>query len=267
MKGNAMPGDSLVEREATLRTWFVHDCDPVRAVIDGLDIGWGGVQRWITSILPLETSRRHLDFACGYATFVAQLAWRFPNLKIVGLNIDFEGPHGLAEELVARAGVAGRCEFVCADARTMPFPNASFDSASCFLGLQDIEIGFGDAGVRAALTETVRVLKQGGVFAVADEFPIRRLRQLLDRLPVAELWSDERTLDVRWNRDVAERAIELYADGWTAQIRSDDPGAKAKARAEALARMREEAERQLIERGFYVPFGPIRLIIARKTHG
>ena len=260
-----MSQDRLVEREVALRSWFVQDCGLVRAEIDGLDIGWGGVQRWIASALPLETCRRHLDLACGYATFIAQLAWRFPQLKIVGLNIDFEGPHALAEELVVRAGVADRCEFVHADAQTMPFPNGSFDSASCFLGLQDIEIGFGEEGVRSALAEAARILKRGGILAVADEFPIERLRQLLDRLPLEALRFDERELDVRWNRDVAERAIELYAEGWEGQVRSDDPGVKAEARAEALARMRRDLERQLTGRGFYVPFGPIRLVIATKT--
>lgn len=260
-----MPYDALIEREQTLRRWFTRDCDPIRAEIDGLDIGWGGVQRWITSVLPLRTCRRHLDFACGYATFISQLAWRFPRLKIVGLNIDFEGPHALVNEMVARADVADRCEFVRADARTMPFPNGSFDSASCFLGLQDIEIGFGERSTRDALAEAARVLRPGGILAVADEFSVERLQQLLDRLPFEALRFDERELDVRWNRDVAERAIELYAEGWEAQVRSDDPGAKAAGRTEALARMRKDLERQLTDRGFYVPFGPIRLVVATKT--
>ena len=257
--------DRTVEREDALRRWFVRDCDPIRAEIDGLDIGWGGVQRWITSILPLEACSRHLDFACGYATFIAQLAWRFPRLTIVGLNIDFEGPHALAEDLVAEAGVADRCEFVSADARRMPFPDGSFDSVSCFLGLQDIEIGFGETGMRDALEEAVRVLRPAGSLAVADEFSIERLRELLDPLPLDRPRFEERALDVRWNREVAERAIELYADGWEAQVRSSDPAEKAKAREEALGRMRVELERQVADRGVYVPFEPIRLAIARRT--
>jgi SAM-dependent methyltransferase len=258
--------DDLVEREGRLRRWFVRDCDPVRAEIDGLDIGWGGVQRWMTSRLPLTVCRRHLDFACGYATFVAQLGWRFPKLQIVGLNIDFEGPHALAQALVTQAGLADRCEFVRADARAMPFSGEAFDSVSCFLGLQDIEIGFGESGVHDALDEAVRVLKPGGVLAVADEFSSERLRELLARLPIEDLAIEERALDVRWDREVAVRAIELYADGWEGQVRTDDPGAKERARAEALARLRDSMERQLAERGFYVPFGPIRLGIARRSH-
>lgn len=257
----------ITGKERTLRAWFVRGHDPIDAVIDGLDIGWGGVQRWMTALLPLVECARHLDFACGYATFVAELAWRFPNLRIVGLNIDFEGPHALAEELVTRAGVADRCEFVHADAREMPFSNESFDSVSCFLGLQDIEIGFGEAGVRAALAEAVRVLKPSGILAIADEFLLQRFGELLAPLPLEGLELRERTIDARWRREIAERAIELYAEGWEGQVRSEDPEAKAKAHAEAHEQMREEMERQLGKTGTYTPFGPIRLAIARKHCG
>jgi len=262
---NANESSDVIGREESLRRWFTRGCDPIRAQIDGLDIGWGGVQRWITSCLPLSASRRHLDFACGYATFVAQLAWRFPKLRIVGLNIDFEDPHALAKELVEQAGVADRCRFVYADARAMPFPEDSFDAVSCFLGLQDIEIGFGEAGVEAALGESVRVLRPGGTLAVADEFPVQKLEKLLERPRIDSLQCEERELDVRWTREIAERAIELYADGYPAQVRSDNRAVKAKARADALSRMRRNMERQLADRGFYVPFGPIRLAIARKA--
>lgn len=263
-----MPDETTIrKREDALRRWFVRNCDPIGAEIDGLDIGWGGVQRWMASLLPLDGSAEHLDFACGYATFIAQLGWRFPHLRIVGLNIDFEGAHAAAEPLVERAGVADRCEFVCADARAMPFDDESFDSASCFLGLQDIEIGFGEPGVRQAVVEAVRVLRPGGILAVADEFTFDRLRDLLAPLPLEGLTFDERALDIRWSREVAERAIELYADGWQGQVRSDDPSAKEEARSEALERMRAEMERQLAERGVYVPFGPIRLAVGRKPGG
>jgi len=251
-------------KEEALRRWFVRGCDPIDAEIDGLDIGWGGIQRWMTGILPLEECRHHLDFACGYATFVAQLAWRFPHLQIVGLNIDFEGPHAAAGPLTTEAGVAERCRFVQGDARSMPFSEASFDSVSCFLGLQDIEIGFGDEGVRRALEEADRVLKPGGVLAVAEEFTADRLRDLLGSLTVEKIAMHERALDVRWDRAIAERAIELYAQGYEAQVRSDDPRARGRARRDARTRWIQSMERQLAECGAYVPFGPVRLAVARK---
>jgi hypothetical protein len=53
------------------------------AQIDGLDIGWGGVQRWATAHIPKPTEGPHLDFACGYGTFLAQLGWRFPDVYLI----------------------------------------------------------------------------------------------------------------------------------------------------------------------------------------
>jgi|GEM_PF-6211029 len=33
--------EEIVRREKELRAWFTRGCDPIRSVIDGLDIGWG----------------------------------------------------------------------------------------------------------------------------------------------------------------------------------------------------------------------------------
>ncbi len=137
--------------EHRLRTWFTRDADPVLRQIDALDIGWGGVQRWTTAWMPAPDGGPHLDVACGYATFLAQLGWRFPAARLAGLNIDFEGPHALARPLLARAGV--QAALVRADAQQMPFGDGSFASVSCFLGLQDIQIGFGEPGVQRMVAE------------------------------------------------------------------------------------------------------------------
>jgi len=251
-------------REAQLRAWFVRDGDPVRQVIDGLDIGWGGVQRWATGRMPSIAGGLHLDLACGYATFLAQLGWRFPDARLVGLNIDFRGPHALARPLLGEAGV--RAALVGADARRMPFAEGRFDSASCFLGLQDVEIGFGRAGVRETLTEAVRVLRTGGTLLLLDEYPLPRLRTLLDGLPLTWIDGAERELDVRWEREVAMRAVELYSEGWVEQMRlpAGDRTARRAACQETLARMRAEVEAQIAERGTYVPFGPVRMVVLQK---
>src|SRR5712691_5322594 len=152
---------SIVGRERALRSWLTEDRDPVVREIDGLDIGWGGVQRWATARMPPIQGGLHLDFACGVGTFLAQLGWRHPRAKFVGLNVDFAGPHAPIRDSLAHAGV--RSELVCADARRMPFKDYTFDSVSCFLGLQDIEIGFGEAGTRSAVSEAVRVLRMNGL--------------------------------------------------------------------------------------------------------
>lgn len=262
-----MPSDkpaetAIIKREERLRAWFAQECDPIQKVVDGLDIGWGGVQRWATARMLLPTEGPHLDVACGYATFLAQLGWRFPTARLIGLNVDFEGPHRLARPLLTEAGVTAA--LVQADARRMPFADGAFGSASCFLGLQDIEIGFGGEGVRNVVAEMARVLRPEGTLTLLDEFPLQRFDALLDGLPLAVVDQGERGLDVRWNRQVAERAIALYAEGWVAQARVTDRAAQERVRVEAYSRMMAEMERQLEAQGYYVPFGLVRIVVARK---
>jgi len=263
MEGRA-EDDAIRWREAQLRAWFVRDCDPVRQVIDGLDIGWGGVQRWATARMP-PLDGLHLDLACGYATYLAQLGWRYPEARLVGLNIDFQGPHALARPLLAEAGV--RAALVQADARRLPFADDSFHSASCFLGLQDVEIGYGEAGVRETLGEAVRVLRAHGVLVLLDEFSFDRFTAVLDGLPVTWIDRAQRELDVRWGHEIARQAAVLYAKGWAVQTRPPDEAARRVAYREALARLEAEVETQMGRQGYYVPSGPVRMAVVRKLGG
>jgi len=252
----------IIKKEEDLRKWFTRNCDPIMKIIDGLDIGWGGVQRWATGHMPELDKGLHLDFACGYGTFLAQLGWRFPNAQLVGLNIDYLGPHAGIHDLLSQAGI--KAKLVEADARKMPFKDNYFNSVSCFLGLQDIEIGFGQNGVRESLSEAVRVLCVGGTLVLLDEFTFEKFDKLLNGLSVVITTREEQGLDVKWNREVAEKAIELYAKGWVAQARVSDPKEKERVYEEAYAKMKEKMEQQLKNQGYYVPFGPIRIVIAQK---
>ncbi len=251
----------IAKQEAQLREWFTRDCSPIQKIVDGLDVGWGGVQRWATARMP-PVAGWHLDFACGYATFLAQLGWRFPAARLVGLNIDFRGPHAVAQPLLAEAGVAAT--LVQADARRLPFADGSFGSASCFLGLQDIEIGFGEEGMRAAIGEATRVLQPDGTLVLLDEFPLQRFEALADGIPLEGIGRGERAVECSWDRQVAEAAVALYAEGWVAQARLESHSEREQAYHEVYGRMRAEMERQLALHGTYVPFGPVRMVVARK---
>jgi hypothetical protein len=75
----------------------------------------------------------------------------------------------------------------------------------------------------------------------------------------------ERTLDVRWDRQVAERAIDLYAEGWVTQTRLTGNDEKQHLYSEIHTQMKAELERQLCNQSYYVPFGPVRRMILRKV--
>ena len=254
---------SILGREETLRSWLVKGRDPIIQAIDGLDIGWGGIQRWATARMAHLGDGLHLDFACGVGSFLAQLGWRFPRADLVGQNIDFSGPHEPIRELLSRARV--KSLLVQGDARRMPFPDRRFDSVSCFLGLQDIEIGFGEEGVRTALSETARIVRKGGTLTVVDEFPFDKMDRLVGGLPFRVVGRAEQSLNAKWSRPVAERAVELYADGWVDQMRISGSHERVRVRAEVLRRMRSGMERQLAVQDYYVPFGPARMVEARKV--
>ncbi|HEY45100.1 MAG TPA: class I SAM-dependent methyltransferase [Anaerolineae bacterium] len=258
---NQADDDAIHAKEDKLREWFTRHCDPIRKIIDGLDIGWGGVQRWATRRMP-AIDGPHLDLACGYATFLAQLGWRFPESCLIGLNIDYSGPHALASSLLNQAGVTAT--LVQADARQTPFADGIFTSASCFLGLQDIQIGFGKDGVRQAVAETIRVLQFNGALTLLDTFSIKQFQDLLDDLPILVVDHGERHLNVHWDRQVAERAIELYADGWVTQIRLSKQTTQDRTWDGIHHQMAEEMEHQLATQGYYTPFGPVRMVVARK---
>jgi SAM-dependent methyltransferase len=251
----------ILHRENALRAWFTNGRDPILKVIDDLDIGWGGIQRWATARMP-TIDGLHLDVACGYATFLAQLGWRFPGAHLVGLNIDFSGPHRLARPLLEAAGV--EAELVQADARSMPFPARIFASVSCFLGLQDVEIGFADRGVQAVLAEAVRALRPGGFLVLLDEFSFQRFEALLAHHSIEIIDRVEKALDVQWTGEVARRAVQLYAEGWAAQIRTNDDENREQTRKRTYERMLEEVGRQLSSQGYYVPFGPVHMVVGRK---
>jgi SAM-dependent methyltransferase len=213
--------------------------------------------------MPDINSGMHLDFACGYGTFLAQLGWRFPEATLLGLNIDFSGAHASIHELLERAEV--RVILIQGDACDMPFADGSFDSVSCFLGLQDIKIGFGELGVHRTLLEAGRILKPHGVFILIDEFPYSVFDELLAKTDTEVSWRGEFPLEIKWRRRVAEKAIKLYAEGWVAQARIEDSEKRDKLYRETFARMNEELEQQLYDQGFYVPHGSVRMVMARKN--
>ena len=111
-----------------------------------------------------------LDVGTGRGLLALGAAKRLTTGTAVGVDVwspkDLSG--NAADAFLANAeaeGVAERVEVRSADARSMPFPDASFDVVLSNLCLHNIP----DAGGRAdACHEIARVLRKGGVALVSD---------------------------------------------------------------------------------------------------
>jgi ubiquinone/menaquinone biosynthesis C-methylase UbiE len=116
-----------------------------------------------------------LDLACGAGAFLADLAATFPRARAFGVDLS---PAYLAE---AKAGAPGAL-FAQAKAEALPFAAASLDAVTAVYLFHELP-----PKVRRAVTaEIARVLKPGGVFALADSIqPVDepRLARLLEAFP------------------------------------------------------------------------------------
>lgn len=137
-----------------------------RVLTAGLDGRW----RRLAARSVVRPGDRVLDAACGTGDLA--LAARAAGGDVVGLDF--------SERMLERARRKSReIEWVRGDLLALPFPDASFDSATVGFGIRNVE------DLEAALRELARVLRPGGRLAVLD---ITRPRGPLR--PFFRLWFD-----------------------------------------------------------------------------
>ena len=96
-----------------------------------------------------------LDVGCGLGATTAQIKRRWPQARVVGINIS---PVQLERSRVN----APDCEFVRMDAAALAFPSGSFDLITCFEAANHFNTR------EAFLMEACRVLRPGGSLAMSD---------------------------------------------------------------------------------------------------
>jgi arsenite methyltransferase len=139
----------------------LYESDAVRWLLDGqLHPGGERLTRRLAQLAGVERGQCVLDVACGSGGTALVLA-RELGCNVIGLDL---GARAIAQAAAAArvAGLAARVGFVLGDAEELPFPDAGFDVALSECSL----CTFPDT--RRAIAEMARVVRPGGIIAIAD---------------------------------------------------------------------------------------------------
>jgi SAM-dependent methyltransferase len=120
--------------------------------------------------LPPGEGRLLLDIGCNWGRW--SIAAARAGYRVVGIDPSFEAVVN-ARRIARRLGLD--VEYVVADARALPFPDAVFDAVFSYSVLQH----FAKADVHSAVAETARVLKSGGTswIQMASSHGLRNFQQ------------------------------------------------------------------------------------------
>lgn len=115
-------------------------------------------------LLNAQPGERVLEIGFGTGNELVDLAGKVGGTgKVVGVDIS-SGMKSVAAHKLAKAGLTDAVELLLADARTLPFPDDSFDAAYSSFTLEL----FSEEDIPVVLSEIKRVLKSGGRLGVVS---------------------------------------------------------------------------------------------------
>lgn len=136
----------------------------------GNKVGKIRLREKMLDLIHFQGNEKVLDVGCGRGLILNAAARRLTTGKAVGIDLwntrDQSGNHPDVTRKNAKIeGVAEKIEIITGDARHMPFDNDTFDVVVSSLAIHNI---YNREERRKALSETFRVLKPGGQFAILD---------------------------------------------------------------------------------------------------
>ena len=140
----------------------VMDTEEEAAAYDAMDNS-GPNRAFIERLISLGVRGRVLDIGTGPGHIPLMLVERSEDVNVVGIDLSRHMLR-LAERHRAHSVHAARLEFRIADAKTLPFADASFDAVASNTILHHV------ADPRQYLAEAWRVLRPGGAFLIRDLF-------------------------------------------------------------------------------------------------
>jgi len=139
----------------------------------------GDVQTQVRSLvldhLDWDGNRQAIDIGCGNGALVIEIAKKFPEAHVVGIDY-WSSIYGYSQRACEQnaeiEGVFDRVSFRRATASALPFESETFDAAVSNLVFSGV---FDARDKREVIKEALRVVKKGGVFSFQDGFKMRRV--------------------------------------------------------------------------------------------
>jgi MPBQ/MSBQ methyltransferase len=202
--------------------------------VDEFHIGGVAATRELIDQMDLKPAAKLLDIGSGVggpARFVANNV----GADVTGIDLT-QSYVDIATSLSKRTGLAGKTSFVQGSALDMPFTGASFDAAVI------LHVGMNLPDKPKLMSETARVLKPGGIFAVYD---VMRLKDGALTYPLP--WASNETMSFVATPDdyrsaaaaagfsvIAERPRGAFAIEFFATVRARMAAAQAEGRKPPL---------------------------------
>jgi arsenite methyltransferase len=140
----------------------------------------GAVRRAVANTINWRGDESVLEVGCGSGMLTATCAKKLTSGKVTGIDIwettSASGPYELFWKNMRAEGVQDRVEIKRADARQMPFDEASFDVAVSSWALHHI-VGYDADGIGQLVNQIQRVLKPGGQVVLVDVTEIIHMAQ------------------------------------------------------------------------------------------
>jgi len=132
------------------------------------------IRNLVIERLSWDGEGKALDIGCGNAPLAIELAKRYPNARVTGIDYwggMWEYSEAVCERNAEVEGVAGRMAFQKTSAAALPFEDTCFDAVVSNLVFHEV----GDVrDKRELIREALRVVKRGGAFAFQDLFLVKR---------------------------------------------------------------------------------------------
>lgn len=137
---------------------------------------FGEARKWVVEQVGLNPNWLVLEIGYGQGYLSMELASILKYGKVVGIDLLHENcTIGVTRWIAKQLGMQDKIALVSSDSTKLPFMNETFDAVVSFLALQNIKNTRGSEGVLATVDEACRVVKKGGIVAIADDsFPFCR---------------------------------------------------------------------------------------------